>query len=77
MRVRAGKAVPQHTHEGNELTLVLEGSFHDELGRYARGDLAITDPTVEHRPVADEGQDCLCLAVTDARLRLTGPLGRL
>jgi putative transcriptional regulator len=27
--------------------------------------------------VADEGQDCLCLAVTDARLRLTGPLGRL
>ena len=77
MRVRGGKAVPRHTHEGNELTLVLEGSFHDELGRYARGDLAITDPTVKHQPVADEGQDCLCLAVTDARLRLTGPLGRL
>ena len=77
LRVRGGRAVPRHTHEGNELTLVLEGSFHDELGRYVRGDLAITDPTVKHQPVADEGEDCLCLAVTDARLRLTGPLGRL
>ena len=33
--------MPQHTHEGHELTLVLEGSFHDALGRYGRGDLAI------------------------------------
>jgi putative transcriptional regulator len=77
IRVRAGMAVPQHTHEGHELTLVLEGSFHDAQGRYGRGDLAITDSTVTHQPRADEGQDCLCLAVTDARLRLTGPFGRL
>ena len=27
--------------------------------------------------IADEGQDCLCLAVTDAPLRLTGLFGRL
>jgi putative transcriptional regulator len=77
LRVRSGRAVPRHTHEGNELTLVLEGSFRDELGRYARGDLAIADSSVEHQPVADEGGDCLCLVVTDARLRLTGRLGRL
>lgn len=77
LRVRAGRAVPQHTHEGHELTLVLEGSFRDHLGHYRRGDLAITDPTITHQPRADEGEDCLCLAVTDARLRLTGPFGRL
>ncbi|MEK0085976.1 ChrR family anti-sigma-E factor [Benzoatithermus flavus] len=76
VRVRAGRAVPQHTHEGNELTVVLEGAFHDERGRYQRGDLVIADGSVDHMPVADESGDCLCLAVTDAPLRLTGMLGR-
>src|SRR5688572_22033689 len=71
IRVRAGKMVPKHTHEGNELTVVLEGAFHDETGHYRRGDLAIADSSIDHRPMADEGQDCLCLAVTDAPLRLT------
>ena len=76
IRVRAGRMVPQHTHEGNELTVVLRGAFHDETGHYVRGDLAIADASVDHRPVADEGEDCLCLAVTDAPLRLTGRFGR-
>jgi putative transcriptional regulator len=77
IRVRAGKMVPQHTHEGNELTVVLEGGFHDETGHYQRGDLAIADSSIDHRPVADEDGDCMCLAVTDAPLRLTGLFGRL
>lgn len=77
IRVRAGRMVPQHTHEGNELTLVLEGAFHDKIGHYRRGDLAIADGSVNHRPRADDDQDCLCLAVTDAPLRLTGLIGRL
>lgn len=76
IRVRAGRMVPQHTHEGNELTVVLRGAFHDETSHYVRGDLAIADASVDHRPVADEGEDCLCLAVTDAPLRLTGRFGR-
>jgi putative transcriptional regulator len=77
VRVRAGRMVPRHTHEGNELTVVLEGAFHDEAGHYRRGDLAIADGAVDHRPMADDGQDCLCLWVTDAPLRLTGRFGRL
>jgi putative transcriptional regulator len=77
VRVRAGRTVPRHTHEGNELTVVLEGAFHDEAGHYRRGDLAIADSAVDHRPMADDGGDCLCLAVTDAPLRLTGRFGRL
>jgi putative transcriptional regulator len=76
IRVKAGRAVPQHTHEGHELTVVLEGGFHDELGCYVRGDLVIADASVDHRPMADEDGDCLCLAVTDAPLRLTGMFGR-
>ncbi len=76
IRLKAGRGIPRHTHGGSELTLVLEGAFTDGTGHYGRGDLAIADGTVDHRPVADEGQDCLCLAVTDAPLRLTGPIGR-
>lgn len=76
MRIKAGTAMPWHTHEGSELTLVLAGGFTDEDKHYLRGDVAVADPTVNHRPVADPGEDCLCLAVTDAPLRLTGPIGR-
>jgi putative transcriptional regulator len=76
MRVRAGRKVPQHTHEGSEFTVVLKGAFQDQTGHYARGDLAIADASVDHGPIADEDEDCLCLAVTDAPLRLTGRFGR-
>ncbi len=77
MRIKSGTAMPAHTHEGTELTLVLAGGFSDEQGHFLRGDLAEADPTVDHRPVVDPGADCLCLAVTDAPLRLTGPFGRM
>ncbi len=76
IRVRAGRQVPQHTHEGSELTVVLDGAFRDETGHYGRGDLVIADSSLDHRPVADADEDCLCLAVTDAPLRLTGRFGR-
>ena len=76
MRIQAGRKVPQHTHDGNELTVVLRGSYSDGIGHYARGDLSVADSSIDHQPIADEGEDCLCLAVTDARLRLTGTFGR-
>jgi putative transcriptional regulator len=77
LRIAAGRAIPRHTHRGNEMTLVLDGDFADEGGHYGRGDLSITDPTIEHQPVAGQGRDCLCLVVTSAPIRLTGPLMRL
>lgn len=76
MRIKPGTAVPQHTHEGSEVTLVLQGGFSDASGHYERGDVAFADRSVTHQPVADPGGDCLCLAVTDAPLKLTGPIGR-
>jgi putative transcriptional regulator len=76
LRIKGGMAMPQHTHAGTEMTLVLAGGFSDERGHFLRGDIAVTDREVDHQPVADEGEDCICLAVTDAPLRLTGPIGR-
>lgn len=74
--VPAGRAVPQHTHEGNEYVLVLQGAFTDCCGRFGRGNVGISDSDLDHRPVAEAGLDCICLAVTDGPLRLTGVIGR-
>lgn len=75
--IPAGTAVPDHSHNGLELTLVLQGAFSDEDGHYARGDIEIADPSVNHMPVADISEDCICLAVTDAPLRFNSFLPRL
>jgi putative transcriptional regulator len=75
--VKAGRRMPSHTHEGSEITLVLKGGFSDVTGHYLRGDIAIADADLDHRPVSDPDGDCLCFAVTDAPLHLTGPVGRI
>ncbi|MCG8594546.1 MAG: ChrR family anti-sigma-E factor [Kiloniellales bacterium] len=77
MRIRPKTAIPEHSHHGSEYTLVLTGGFSDHTGHFVRGDVAIADPAVQHRPIADAGEDCICLAVTDAPLRFTGPIARL
>ena len=77
IRVAAGRDIPSHGHDGEELTLVLAGGFTDGDQSYRRGDVAGADPTVSHRPVADQDGDCVCLVVTEGKLRFSGPLGPL
>jgi len=72
LKIPGGQPMPTHGHRGQELTLVLAGSFSDEHGTFARGDVEEADEDVEHQPIADPGEDCICLAVTDAPLRLRG-----
>jgi putative transcriptional regulator len=77
LRIDGGKAMPVHTHHGSEVTLVLQGAFSDGNGRYGVGDIAYADDDVNHKPVADAGEVCICFAVVDAPVKLTGPIGRL
>lgn len=74
MWIKPGRKMPAHTHDGMELTLVLDGAFTDANGRFGRGDISIADEHTDHRPVAEEGHACIAFAVTDGALRLTGPL---
>lgn len=76
LRIKAGATMPRHTHGGIEHTLVLSGGFTDQGRHYGRGDVAVADGTVDHTPVADDGEDCICLTVTSAPLKLTGKLTR-
>lgn len=75
--IPAGMAVPDHGHRGTELTLVLQGAFADEVDRFGRGDIEIADEDLNHQPVAEPGEDCICLAATDAPLRFNALLPRL
>ena len=75
--VRPGRKMLSHTQDGPEYTLVLKGGFRDLGGQYRRGDIAIAGRNVEHRPQADDDQDCICYTVCDAPLRPTGPVGRI
>jgi len=77
LHIPAGTSVPDHGHRGLELTLVLQGAFHDEKDRFARGDIEIADEQLEHTPVAEHGQDCICLAATDAPLKFNSLLARI
>lgn len=77
LRFQCGTTVPAHSHGGRELTLILSGSLCDRDAIFQRGDIAETDEQTEHQPHAGEGQDCICLAVTDAPLRFKGVFARL
>ena len=77
LRIPPSSSVPDHSHHGSELTMVLTGSFYDEGAWFRRGDVEEADANVHHQPVAGPEEACVCLAVTDAPLRFRGLIPRL
>ncbi|MDW5315860.1 ChrR family anti-sigma-E factor [Rhizobium sp. PL01] len=77
LKIPAGKPVPEHSHRGCELTLVLAGSFGDSVSVFNRGDVELADDELTHQPKAAPGEDCICLAITEAPLRFTSRIVRL
>ncbi|MAI50505.1 MAG: anti-sigma factor [Rhodobiaceae bacterium] len=77
LKIKPGKAAPRHTHKGIEATLVLRGAFRDGNRLYERGQLALADQHIQHRPRAEGIEDCICLAVTDGALRFKDSIGRI
>ncbi|WP_169570032.1 ChrR family anti-sigma-E factor [Sneathiella limimaris] len=77
LKIDPGTTLPEHTHSGQELTLILKGSYIDEVGRFAEGDIADLDDSIHHQPVADTSVECICLIATDAPLKFKGFFSRL
>lgn len=76
MKLAPLQATPRHAHAGTEITLVLHGSFSDELGTFKKGDIVVlTDPRFAHRPQAGE-DGCICLTLTESPLRFNDPFAR-
>lgn len=76
LRVKPGVAIPQHTHEGEELTVVFSGVLEDGGISYGVGAMSVADHDVDHHPRAGAGEVCICLAVVSGGLRFTGRFGR-
>lgn len=75
--IPGGESVPDHGHRGIELTLVLQGAFRDETGRFGVGDVEIADDELDHAPVAETDAPCICLAATGAPLRFNALMPRI
>ncbi|CAH1608775.1 Putative transcriptional activator ChrR [Vibrio jasicida] len=69
--------IPQHTHKGQESTLVLHGGFSDEDGHYEVGDVLVRDASVKHSPFTKAGEDCLCLTVLTEPMIFTQGVARI
>lgn len=76
-RTAPGGKMPHHSHTGDEITVVLEGSFSDEKGVYCQGDFIFRDARDKHTPVVTRDAECICLMVLDAPIQFTGFFTRL
>ncbi len=75
LHIQPGGGVPEHTHKGFELTLLLDGSFEDENGQYVKGDFIMLNGDHQHHPISPEG--CLCYTVANDALHFTQGINKL
>lgn len=72
-----GGGVPEHTHKGNELTLVINGEFEDGHRKYDSGDFILMDTRHTHTPEATSEGGCLVFSYVEEPLYFTSGLARL
>ncbi len=76
LKIGPGRKMPEHGHGGTEMTLILRGSYSDVLGQYRAGDVADLDEHVEHQPMVDSDEPCICLVATEHPTRFKGMVSR-
>ena len=77
LRIDAGAKMAHHSHTGEEITVVLKGSFSDEDGIYNKGDFIVRESKDHHTPIASRDSECICLIVLDSAIELRGFWGWL
>lgn len=77
LKIGRGRKMPEHGHGGPEITLVMRGSYSDVLGHYGAGDVADLDEHVEHQPVVNSDEPCICLVATEEPTQFKGIVSRL
>lgn len=77
LSIRAGMPTAQHTHSGQEFCTVLQGSYRDQMGVFAAGDFAAAGAEIDHRPMVEGDEPCVCLFATEGRLMPRGLIGRI
>jgi putative transcriptional regulator len=77
LKIAPSVNIPEHGHQGIELTQILKGSFRDEVGCFSVGDIADLDGDTIHQPIVDSDESCVCLIASEAPLKFTGIVPRL
>ena len=72
-----GGSVPEHTHRGSEMTLVVNGEFSDGLADYDSGDFMVMDGKHIHTPSTSSDEGCLVFSIVDKPLHFTSGWARL
>ncbi|MDP1932828.1 MAG: ChrR family anti-sigma-E factor [Gammaproteobacteria bacterium] len=67
--IKAGGRMPEHEHRGEEITVLLKGSFSDAEGSYNRGDFVVRNAGEAHQPMATQDTDCICLVSLEKPVR--------
>jgi putative transcriptional regulator len=68
LRVGPNRGLPQHGHDGDELTLILKGHFSDESGTYGPGDIQEEDNDSSHQPMVGPEGECICITAIEGHL---------
>ena len=77
LKAKGGMRMPDHSHNGEEWTLILTGSYTVGEKRFTRGDMHIEGEDEIHAPHIDEGEDCICLVMTQGPLKMQGWLPKV
>lgn len=72
-----GGSVPEHTHKGSEMTLVLDGEFADGINVYRNGDFVSLNHNHTHAPVSNADEGCLVFSIIDQPLYFTSGWAKL
>lgn len=77
LKAKAGMKMPHHSHNGEEWTLILRGGYSAGDVSYKRGDLHIANDDTSHAPHINAEEDCICLVMTQAPLKMKPFLAKL
>ena len=76
LKAEPGARIFQHTHEGEEATLVLSGALQDGKKVLRAGDVSVANEEHTHNPAIIGDEPCVCLIVMSGKVRFTGRFTR-
>ena len=73
LRAEPGREIPEHSHVGGELTLVLWGTLRDGECVFAAGDVSDLGDVGTHSPVVVGDEPCVCVIAEEGPPRFVSP----
>ena len=73
IRAVPGRELPEHSHVGTELTLVLRGALRDGGRIFTCGDVTDLDDEGTHNPLVDGTETCFCVIANEAPPQFVDP----